>query len=88
MAYTAALKPSILVTEVVVVPKFSVMVLELGVLAVHAIHTKSVNVLFGPQTSVLSDAIIVALTVLNTGILVCLVVEFLEPLQQSVYAGV
>ena len=77
MGYTAILKPSVLVTEVVVVPIIGVMVVEFGLLAIHAVKAKSLKVIFRPYTSFFCVVIIVAFTELRTGVLVCyLVVKF------------
>ena len=85
MAYSTAFKPTILVAEVIVVPKIGVMVLELGLGARHAIEAKSVKVLFRPRTGFLSDAVIVALTVPVTSVLIFyLVVEITQSFQQIV----
>ena len=77
VAYTATLKPTILCTEVVMVPVIRMVVFELGLGPLHAVEAHPVKVTFRPESSLLNDVVIV-LPTSDAGMLVRhLVVEIL-----------
>ena len=87
MAYPTPFEPTIFITEVVVIPKIGVVIFELRLCPIHAVDAHSVEVPFRPLTRFTSDGVVVTLTGPDAGTFVrYLVIEFLQLLQQVVYA--
>lgn len=63
MPYTATLEPTILCTEVVMVPVIRMVVFELGLGPIHAVEAHAVKVTFRPLLGLLNNGMIVLPTI-------------------------